>query len=126
MPPPSGLYSSNLTGQSPMTLDSNPLRGVCRLAAAILVQAIEDLRRGSGRKRDDAIHWITESREDEFSFVYCCRILSRDAEEIRRMLLRQSLPDWAIRAGLDFSSGTPAEGAAPHHLPHVSPESAVR
>ncbi len=109
-----------------MNVDSNPLRGVCRLAAAILVQAIEDLRRGSGRKRDDAIRWITDPREDEFSFVYCCRILNRNPEEIRRMLLRQSLPDWAIRAGLDFSSGTPAEPAAPQNLPHVSPESAVR
>ena len=109
-----------------MTLDSNPLRGVCRLAAAILVQAIEDLRRGSGRKRDDAIRWITDSREDEFSFVYCCRILNRNAEEIRRMLLRPSLPDWAIRAGLDFTSGTPADSTAPVPLPHVSPEGAVR
>lgn len=109
-----------------MNPDSHPLRGVCRLAAAILVLAIEDLRRGSGRKRDDAIRWITDSREDEFSFVYCCRILNRSAEEIRRMLLRQSLPDWAIRAGLDFSSGTPAQPTAPAHLPQVSPEGAVR
>ncbi|HYM09366.1 MAG TPA: hypothetical protein VEU62_01465 [Bryobacterales bacterium] len=72
------------------------VRGVHRLAGAILVQAIEDIRCGSGRRREDAIRWITDSSEEQFSFVFCCRMLNRDPEEIRRFLVRQSLPDWLI------------------------------
>ena len=70
------------------------VRGVHRLAGAVLVQAIEDIRSGSGRRREDAIRWVTDSSEEQFSFVFCCRMLDRDPEEIRRMLVRQSLPAW--------------------------------
>lgn len=72
------------------------VRGVHRLAGAILVQAIEDVRCGSGRRREDAIRWITDSNDEQFSFVFCCRMLNRDPEEVRRFLVRQSLPDWLI------------------------------
>lgn len=70
------------------------LRGVHRLAGAVLVQAIEDIRCGSGRRKEDAIRWVNESSDDQFSFVFCCRILNRDPEDVRRFLLRQSLPKW--------------------------------
>jgi hypothetical protein len=70
------------------------VRGVHRLAGAILVQAIEDIRCGSGRRREDAVRWITDSSEEQFSFVFCCRMLNRDPDEVRRFLVRQSLPDW--------------------------------
>ncbi len=70
------------------------VRGVHRLAGAILVQAIEDIRCGSGRRREDAIRWVTETSEEQFSFVFCCRMLSRDPEEVRRFLVRQSIPGW--------------------------------
>ncbi|HZS51557.1 MAG TPA: hypothetical protein VFA54_11885 [Bryobacterales bacterium] len=76
------------------------LRGVHRLAGAILVQAIEDIRCGSGRRREDAIRWVTDSNEDQFSFVFCCRILGRDPEEVRRFLVRQRIPDWLFSARL--------------------------
>jgi hypothetical protein len=70
------------------------VRGVHRLAGAILVQAIEDIRCGSGRRREDAIRWITDTSEEQFSFISCCTLLDRDPEEVRRFLVRQSLPDW--------------------------------
>ncbi len=75
-------------------LASVDVRGVQRLAGAILVQAIEDIRCGSGRRREDAIHWMANSGEDQFSFVSCCRLLNRDPEEVRRFLVRRNLPSW--------------------------------
>ncbi len=86
------------------------LRGVHRLAGAILVQAIEDIRCGSGRRKEDAIQWVTESSEAQFSFVFCCRMLDRDPEDIRRFLLRQSLPNWLF-PGVEAVASTPGNEA---------------
>ena len=72
------------------------VRGVHRLAGAILVQAIEDIRCGSGRRREDAIRWMSDPSEEQFSFVSCCKLLSRDPEEVRRFLVRRSLPTWVF------------------------------
>ncbi len=77
-----------------LDLDSLGLRGLHRLAGAILVQAIEDIRCGSGRRKEDAIRWVNESSEEQFSFAFCCRMLNRKPEDVRRFLLRQSLPSW--------------------------------
>jgi len=74
------------------TMDPKNLRGFRRLAGDVLVQAIEDLNRGCGRTREDAIQWIADAREDHFSFVYCCRMLSRSPDQMRRVLLRRILP----------------------------------
>ncbi len=74
--------------------ESENIRGVNRLAGAVLVQAIEDIRSGSGRKREDAIRWVTDPSEEQFSFVFCCRMLNRNPDEVRRMLVRQALPAW--------------------------------
>ena len=64
----------------------------------LCVQAIEDLRCGSNRRREDAIHWIEEDSETQFSFVFCCRILQRDPEEVRRFLLQREFPNWLFAA----------------------------
>ena len=72
------------------------VRGVQRLAGAILVQAIEDIRCGSGRRREDAIRWMADSSEEQFSFVSCCKLLNRDPEEVRRFLVRRNLPSWVF------------------------------
>jgi len=68
------------------------LRGVHRLAAAVLVQAIEDVRSGSARKRSEALHWIEDPSEAQFSFVFCCRLLNRNPEQVRRFLREQDSP----------------------------------
>jgi hypothetical protein len=61
------------------------IRGVHRLAGAILLQAIEDLRFGTGRRRAEALRWIMDnSTEEQFSFPFCCRMLRRDPKQIRR------------------------------------------
>ena len=82
----------------PADADLVNVRGVHRLAGAILVQAIEDIR-GFGRRREDAIHWIADSSDREFSFVFCCRMLNRDPEEVRRFLVRRNLPSWLSSEG---------------------------
>ena len=76
------------------------LRGVHRLAGAILVQAIEDVRCGSGRRREDAIKWVTDSSEDQFSFVSCCKLLNRDPEGVRRFLIHERIPGWLFSVRL--------------------------
>jgi len=87
---------TNPTQASIVDFGNVDVRGVQRLAGAILVQAIEDIRCGSGRRREDAIHWMASSSEEQFSFVACCKLLNRDPEEVRRFLVRRSLPSWVF------------------------------
>lgn len=78
--------------------ESVGLRGIHRLAGAVLVQAIEDIRCGSGRKKLDALQWIQDPGEEQFSFIFCCRVLGRDPEEVRRFLERRQIPGWMTPA----------------------------
>ena len=75
----------------PEIIEARKLRGVQRLAGAVLVQAIEDLNDRWGRTRGHAMQWIADRREGQFSFVYCCRMMSRNPDEMRRALLGQVL-----------------------------------
>jgi len=68
------------------------LRGLHRLAGAVLVQAIEDIRCGSSKKRVEAMNWVENNVEDQFSFVFCCQMLERNPAEVRRFLQRQEIP----------------------------------
>ena len=85
--------------------ESLGVRGIQRLAGAVLVQAIDDLRCGVSRRREEATRWIESESEEQFSFVFCCRMLERDPEETRRFLLRQSIPGWLISSLFDEASG---------------------
>lgn len=88
-------------------MKSHDLRGVRRLAGAVLVQAIEDIRRGTGKRREDAVRWILDCSDRELSFVFCCRALNRNPEAIRRSQVQGGLPDRAIRSGLLLSAVIP-------------------
>jgi len=79
---------------------SERVRGVQRLAGAVLVQAIDDLRSGSGKRRTDSLRWLRDPSEEQFSFVFCCRVLGRDAGEVRRFLERREMPNWIFSARL--------------------------
>ena len=76
--------------------ESVSLRGLYRLAGAVLVQAIVDIRCGSGRKKAEALRWIEDASERQFSFSYCCKMVSRDPDHVRRQLARQQIPQWLI------------------------------
>src|SRR6185295_8617643 len=81
--------------------ESLGVRGIQRLAGAVLVQAIDDLRCGVSRRREEAARWIESESDEQFSFVFCCRMLERDPEDTRRFLMRQSIPGWLISSLFD-------------------------
>lgn len=70
------------------------LRGVQRLAGAMMLQAIEDIRCRSGKTRADALHWVQNPSDAQFSFIHCCQVLERNPDEIRRFLDRHDLVEW--------------------------------
>jgi hypothetical protein len=72
-----------------MKADYSVDEAVRRLAAAILIRAIEDLRGQSRLKKEDALAWMRSSDEMQFSFVFCCRALGRDPERVRPILEQQ-------------------------------------
>lgn len=49
----------------------------------MLLQALEDARLGSGRRRSDALNWLTDDADRQFSFRFCCRLLRRKPERLR-------------------------------------------
>ena len=74
-------------------------RSLRHLAAAVLLQAAQDLFRGTPRAYRDAVDWIREGNRGAVTFEMCCRYLDRDLDTIRRRLLRRGLPpslvlDW--------------------------------
>jgi hypothetical protein len=84
------------------------LRGLQRLAGAILLQAIDDIRTRGGRTGEDALRWLSDECDEHLSFVFCCRLLNRDPNEIRSVVLREVLPGWIIRSSPLTSPPDPA------------------
>ena len=88
---------SSVAGSEP-TID----RSLRRLAAAVLVQAIQDICSGTPRAYREAIDWVTQGTIGAVTFEMCCRYLDRDPETIRRRLLAKrgwspaSLPSWEV------------------------------
>ncbi|GEM_PF-4655607 len=72
-----------------MKADHTMDESVRRLAAAVLLRAIEDLRGQSRLKKEDALSWMRSSDDMQFSFVFCCRALGRDPERVRPFLEQQ-------------------------------------
>ncbi len=79
-------------------IDVSDLRGIQRLAGAILLQAIEDIRLRSGRTREEALHWVQDDGNVQFSFVFCCRMLERDPDEVRKFLQHRDVLQWLFAA----------------------------
>ncbi len=59
-------------------------RAVYRLAAAVLLQAVQDAGSNSIGKRTAALRWINSNDQSSFSFAFICRVLNRDPDEVRR------------------------------------------
>ena len=64
------------------------LKGFERLAGTMLLQAMADLRSGSVKHRDLAFEWLDGKNDENLSFVHCCRMLGRDPEQVRGVILR--------------------------------------
>ena len=63
------------------------LRGLEKLGAAILAQAIQDIRRHGNRTASETLRWIQDGDEKESSFPFWCRVAGLDPERLRRAVL---------------------------------------
>ena len=74
----------------------NDERGLRRLAGAMLISALDDLDSHSHSRRDEVLNWISRRDARIFSFEFCCRLLGRDPNELRRKVETESF--WAKSA----------------------------
>ena len=89
--------------------DKHEMHGIRRLAAALLVQAISDLHRGTVPNRRSATEWFEEGATGALSFTACCEILDRDAEDVRKNLLTDcGIPRAFLKFGPSWSEFVPA------------------
>ncbi len=75
-------YAVNRAASEP-TVD----RSLRRLAAAVLVQAVQDVCSGTPHTYREAVAWVTEGNTGAVTFEMCCRYLNRDPGTTRRRLL---------------------------------------
>jgi hypothetical protein len=75
------------------------LKSFERLAGSMLLQAMADLKSGSVKHRGLAFEWLEGKNDDKLSFVHCCRMLGRDPEQVRGVILRGLYRDSAALAG---------------------------
>ena len=76
----SAMLGENPTGTVRVSEDSP----ACRLIAAIMKQAVDDLRLG-GRVGADALGWLQSgSAEQPWSFSWCCSELGLDPRAVRQ------------------------------------------
>ena len=72
-------------------------RGVYRLAAAVLLQAMQDATSLSMGRRACALRWISSNQDGGYSFLFVCRALNRDPEAVRlfcrREIAKRRLPE---------------------------------
>ena len=61
-------------------------RSLRRLAAAVLVQALQDASGGSRRSREDVWEWFDNRSQGQFTFEFCCSLLGRDPKNVRHQL----------------------------------------
>ena len=71
----------------------------------MLLQAVQDAMSVSTGRRSGAIRWMSSRDESAFSFLFVCRVVNRDPNEVRhfcklRMAQRQ-MPgmQWSVASG---------------------------
>ena len=68
----------------------NDERGMRCLAGAMLITALDDLESQSNSRRGEVLSWIARNDGRIFSFEFCCRMLGRDPNELRRRVRAES------------------------------------
>jgi hypothetical protein len=86
----------------PPTMNQNELgtlndaalnRSIGRLASAVMIQAMDDVFRGTMRDRREALEWIRKGDIGQLTFELCCRIIDRDPETVRNhVMARTGIP----------------------------------
>jgi hypothetical protein len=74
----------------PKSKSYNDERGMRRLAGAMLISALDDLDSQSHSRRGEVLNWISRSDGRIFSFEFCCEMLGRDPNELRRKVETES------------------------------------
>lgn len=70
--------------------DASLTRCIRRLACAVMIQAMDDVFRGTMRERREALEWMRKGNAGQLTFDLCCRIIDRDADTIRNHVLERS------------------------------------
>jgi hypothetical protein len=65
-------------------------RCIRRLASAVMIQALDDVFRGTMRERREALEWMRKGNVGQLTFELCCRIIDRDADTIRNHVLERT------------------------------------
>ena len=65
-------------------------KGMHRLAAAMLLQAVQDAISASNGRRNGALRWMNSKDHGAFSFGFVCRVVNRDPNEVRQFCLRKA------------------------------------
>jgi hypothetical protein len=75
-------------------------RALERLAGAVLIQAVRDASSGPKRCRGEALDWIWGQTTGSLSFEFCCSLLRRRPDDVRRRLQGYVFaPRWAASCG---------------------------
>jgi hypothetical protein len=70
--------------------DASLNRCIRRLAAAVMIQAMDDVFRGTMRERREALEWMRKGDAGQLTFELCCRIIDRDADTVRNHVLERT------------------------------------
>jgi len=81
------------------------MKGFERLASSMLLQAMADLRSGF-KSRRSAWEWMDGQEGDHLSFAQCCRLLGRDPEQVRGLMIRRLYRD-SVAVALDVRMPLP-------------------
>ena len=84
-------YVEHHTRQARMPVGHvEPAYGERRLAAAVLLLALADLRGWSSVHRSEALRWIRSGNRGALTFDFCCQVLDYNPDRMRELLLRRT------------------------------------
>ena len=55
----------------------------------MLLQAVQDAMSISNGRRHSALRWMSSRNEDPYSFLFVCRVVDRDPDEVRHFCKHQ-------------------------------------
>ena len=91
-------------------------QGVHRLATAMLLQAVQDTMSISNGRRNGALRWMSSKDESSFSFLFVCRVVDRDPDEVRHFckhqMAQRRMPELTFRDMYEQSRQTYTATAA--------------
>lgn len=82
----------------------------------MLLQAVQDAMSVSNGRRSGAIRWMSSKDESAFSFLFVCRVVDRDPDEVRHFckyqMAQRQMPELMFRGLYEQSQQTYPASAA--------------